>query len=210
MFTIKKILILSLALLQNANTSAFTFPNHITNNIATRTAGNSQHHAGIKSRFFSSNNDSDSEPVPSPQPINFREAEVLGLRLMQEGQHEEALKVFQKGLKLPGSRKDIIRTQTLSGPSPVGGSSGGTEGKIVLKLDEFELQAAHYNIACAYARLNQVVESCASLEQAFKVGFDNYATVRSDPDLDTVHGSDEFSNLMERFDSKKGFFGLFK
>jgi len=92
MFTIKKILILSLALLQNANTSAFTFPNHITNNIATRTAGNSQHHAGIKSRFFSSNNDSDSEPVPSPQPINFREAEVLGLRLMQEGQHEEALK----------------------------------------------------------------------------------------------------------------------
>jgi len=118
--------------------------------------------------------------------------------------------VFQKGLKLPGSRKDIIRTQTLSGPSPVGGSSGGTEGKIVLKLDEFELQAAHYNIACAYARLNQVVESCASLEQAFKVGFDNYATVRSDPDLDTVHGSDEFSNLMERFDSKKGFFGLFK
>jgi hypothetical protein len=26
------------------------------------------------------------------QPLNFREAEVLGLRLMQEGQHEEALK----------------------------------------------------------------------------------------------------------------------
>ena len=64
--------------------------------------------------------------------------------------------VFQQGLKLPGSRKDIIRTKTLSGPSPVGGSAGGTEGKEVLTLDEFEMQAAHYNIACAFARLNLI------------------------------------------------------
>jgi len=47
------------------------------------------------------------------------------------------------------------------------------------------------------------------LEQAFKYGFDNYATVRADPDLDSVQGTPEFDNLMERFD-KKGFFGLFK
>merc|ERR1712154_146190 len=68
--------------------------------------------------------------------------------------------VFQKGLKLPGSRTDIIRTKTISGPSPVGGSTGGTEGKVVQTLDEFELQAAHYNIACAHARLDQIPESC--------------------------------------------------
>ncbi len=65
---------------------------------------------------------------------------------------------FQKGMKLPGSRKDIIRTQKLSGPSPVGGSTGGTEGKTVMSLDEFEIQAAHYNIACACARLGKVTE----------------------------------------------------
>lgn len=118
--------------------------------------------------------------------------------------------VFQQGLKLPGSRTDIIRKQNISGPSPVGGSSGGTEGKVVQTLDEFEYQAAHYNIACAFASLNQVDNSCKSLEQAFNYGFDNYATVRADPDLENVHGSPEFDNLMERFDSKKGFFGLFK
>lgn len=117
--------------------------------------------------------------------------------------------VFQQGLKLPGSRTDIIRTKNIPGPSPVGGSAGGTEGKVVQTLDEFEFQAAHYNIACAYASLNKIPESCKSLEQAFKYGFDNYATVRADPDLDSVQGTPEFDNLMERFD-KKGFFGLFK
>ena len=66
--------------------------------------------------------------------------------------------VFQKGLKLPGSRKDIIRTQKISGPSPVGGAAGGTEGRVKMSLDEFELQAAHYNIACALARLGRVSE----------------------------------------------------
>jgi hypothetical protein len=68
------------------------------------------------------------------------------------------MKVFQKGVKLPGSRKDIIRTQRVGGPSPVGGSSGGTDGRIVQTLDEFELQAAHYNIACACARLGKSTE----------------------------------------------------
>ena len=61
-------------------------------------------------------------------------------------------------MKLPGSRTDIIRTQKISGPSPVGGSSGGTEGRVVQTLDEFVLQGAHYNIACDYARLGKSVE----------------------------------------------------
>ena len=46
------------------------------------------------------------------------------------------------------SKKDIIRKANIAGPSPVGGAAGGTEGRVVLTLDEFELQAAHYNIAC--------------------------------------------------------------
>jgi len=147
-----------------------------------------------------------------PPPQTFREAEVLGLRLMQEGQHEQALEAFQKGMKLPGSKKDIIRTQKLSGPSPVGGSAGGTEGRTVMSLDEFEIQAAHYNIACACARLGKVTEACQNLEQAFKSGFDNYDTVRADPDLSDVHGTLEFDTLMEKWNPKKGFnpFGFFK
>lgn len=65
---------------------------------------------------------------------------------------------FQKGLKLPGSRPDVVRTKLWSGPSPVGGSAGGTESQNVMTLDEFELQAAHYNMACAHAKLKNVNE----------------------------------------------------
>eukprot|EP00980_Cylindrotheca_fusiformis_P024739 scaffold12369_cov97-Cylindrotheca_fusiformis.AAC.5 len=159
-----------------------------------------------------------------PDPTTFREAEILGLRLMQEGNFEEALVgtyypllhkgyhcSFQMGMKLPGSRPDVRRTKSLSGPSPVGGSFGGTESQNILSLDDFELQAAHYNMACAHARLGNIDESVANLAKAFENGFDNYATVRGDPDLDPIKTSSDFEQLMETYDSKNGFnpFGFF-
>jgi hypothetical protein len=61
-------------------------------------------------------------------------------------------------MKLPGSRPDVVRTKSLSGPSPVGGAFGGTESVKVLALDDFEKQAAHYNMACAHARLGNLVD----------------------------------------------------
>mmetsp|Transcript_55403 Transcript_55403/g.62725 ORF Transcript_55403/g.62725 Transcript_55403/m.62725 type:complete len:178 (+) Transcript_55403:172-705(+) len=82
-----------------------------------------------------------------PDPSTFREAEVLGLRLMQEGSFEDALVAFQKGMKLPGSRPDVVRTKSSSGPSPVGGSYGGTDSQKIMALDDFELQAVYYNMA---------------------------------------------------------------
>jgi hypothetical protein len=66
------------------------------------------------------------------------------------------LLAFQKGMKLPGSRPDVVRTKSLSGPSPVGGAFGGTDTLKVLVLDDFEKQAAHYNMACAHARLGNL------------------------------------------------------
>ena len=119
---------------------------------------------------------------------------------------------FKKGLKLPGSRSDIVRTKTLAGPSPVGGGMGGLESQNVQTLDEFELQAANYNMACAHAQLGNVVEAIAALETAFKAGFDNFGTVRGDPDLDPVKKDKGFDKLMEQYEpQKKGFnpFGLF-
>lgn len=135
----------------------------------------------------------------------------MGLRLMQDGRPDEALKVFKKAMTLPGSRPDIIRVANVGGPSPVGGSKGGTEGRSVQTLDEFEYQAAHYNMACAYASLGNVGESVANLKKAFEYGFDNYATVRADPDLGNVQASSDFERLMEEVDPRKGFnpFGVF-
>jgi len=132
------------------------------------------------------------------------------LRLMQDGRHEEALKAFKQAMNLPGTRSDILRTANVPGPSPVGGSKGGTEGRRVKTLDEFEYQAAHYNMACAHAALGNVGESVANLRKAFQYGFDNYATVRADPDLGSVQGSAEFQRLMEEVDPRKfNPFGVF-
>jgi len=128
---------------------------------------------------------------------------------MQDGRPEEALKVFKKAMTLPGSRPDILRTANVPGPSPVGGSKGGTEGRRIQALDEFEYQAAHYNMACAYASLGNVGEAVLNLRKAFDYGFDNYATVRADPDLEYVRGSTDYDRLMEEYDPKRGFFGVF-
>lgn len=140
--------------------------------------------------------------IPEPRLTTFREAEVLGLRLMQEGNYEGALDVFQKGMKLPGSNKDVVRTKSLSGPSPVGGAMGGYESSDVYPLDEFELQAAHYNIACAHAQLRNLDESIANLQKSFENGFNNFSTVRGDPDLDPIKGEGDYKKLMDAYDSK--------
>ena len=119
---------------------------------------------------------------------------------------------FQMGLTLPGSRTDIIRTKSLSGPSPVGGSTGGYESKFTVSLDEFELQAVQYNMACAYAQLNELDNAVKALQTAFENRFDNFATVKFDPDLDPIKGTPSYEALMEKYEPKsKGFnpFGIF-
>ena len=108
-------------------------------------------------------------------------------------------------MKLDGSRSDVIRKALVSGPSPVGGASGGTDSTFVKLLDEFELQAAHYNMACAHAQIGSPQESVKNLQLAFENGFENFATVRGDEDLKPLSGMEEFEELMEKYDSQKGF-----
>jgi hypothetical protein len=116
-------------------------------------------------------------------------------------------------MKLSGSRPDVIRKQLLAGPSPVGGAIGGFESGKVLLLDEFELQAAHYNMACAHAQLGSVDEAVSNLKKAFDNGFNNFATVRGDPDLKPLQGTPELEELLNQYDPQRGNgfnpFGLF-
>ena len=120
--------------------------------------------------------------------------------------------VFKLAMTLPGSRNDVLRTANVSGPSPVGGSRGGTESRPVQTLDEFEYQAGHYNMACACAALGNVSESITNLRNAFEYGFDSYVAVRSDPDLVGIRDTSEFRELMDGYDPRdRGFnpFGVF-
>ena len=97
----------------------------------------------------------------------------------------------------------------------MGGSFGGTESQSIQSLDEFELQAAHYNMACAHAQLGQADDAIACLETALEQGFDNFSTILGDPDLEVIKKESGFAKLMSKYnkngggDDKKGFFGLF-
>lgn len=50
-----------------------------------------------------------------------------------------------------------------------------------------------------------------NLQKAFENGFDNYSTVRGDPDLDPIKNQPNFDKLMESYEGKGGFnpFGFF-
>ena len=60
--------------------------------------------------------------------------------------------------------------------------------------------------------ISTTIQAVANLKLAFDNGFDNYATVRADPDLSVLAGDAEFDALMEKVDSQKGFnpFGFLK
>jgi len=135
----------------------------------------------------------------------FREAEIVGLELLKTGMYQDALNAFELGMKLPGSKMDILRKPMIGGPSPVGGAASGREGSVVYGLDEFERQAGYYNLACCYAKLGKPSESVASLRSAFRSGFDDWKTVRTDPDMESVRGTPEYEALLQEVDPKFNF-----
>ncbi len=56
-----------------------------------------------------------------------------------------------------------------------------------------------------------ILQSVANLAKAFENGFDNYSTVRGDPDLDPIKQRSDFIKLMDSYETKGfnpfGFFG---
>lgn len=63
----------------------------------------------------------------------------------------------------------------------------------------------------AHAAFYSLIQSIANLAKAFENGFDNYSTVRGDPDLDPIKREADFEKLMDAYETKGfnpfGFFG---
>lgn len=82
-----------------------------------------------------------------------------------------------------------------------------------------EASIASYNVACCYSKLNQVEAALSALEDALEAGYEDFKTIRTDPDLANVRTSEEFETLMKRFDESfinenainaiKSLFGIF-
>ena len=70
--------------------------------------------------------------------------------------------------------------------------------------DQLELSAqlAHYNTACARARLGQTDLALKALGQALELGYDDLKGVEQDPDLATLREHPRFVNLLERVQAR--------
>ncbi|KAJ9697683.1 hypothetical protein PVL29_007009 [Vitis rotundifolia] len=88
------------------------------------------------------------------------------------------------------------------------------------KPDPNEASAASYNVACCYSKLNQIQAGLSALEDALEAGYEDFKTIRTDPDLANIRKSEEFEPLLKRFDESfinenainaiKSLFGLLK
>lgn len=65
-----------------------------------------------------------------------------------------------------------------------------------------EEQAALYNMACAYAQLNQSEAALTCLEAVLESGFEDIAGLRADPDLEPIRGA-QFDNLISKYVTMK-------
>jgi hypothetical protein len=69
-----------------------------------------------------------------------------------------------------------------------------------LKPEAREEAVSSYNVTCCYSKLNQIDAGLQALEEAMEAGFDDYKTVREDPDLATLQNSPGFTLLITKYD----------
>ncbi|KAG0557726.1 hypothetical protein M758_11G148200 [Ceratodon purpureus] len=74
------------------------------------------------------------------------------------------------------------------------------ESVLGLKPEAREEAVASYNVACCYSKLNQIDSGLQALEEAMQAGFDDYKTVREDPDLAKLRSAPGFTPLINKYD----------
>lgn len=67
---------------------------------------------------------------------------------------------------------------------------------------EKEERSALYNMACCYSQLEELESGVACIRGLLEDGFDDFATLRSDPDLQFIRSSTEFESLLRKFDGE--------
>ncbi|XP_042402015.1 protein MET1, chloroplastic-like [Zingiber officinale] len=107
--------------------------------------------------------------------------------LRKQQQKEQRQNDLREGLKLyrSGKYEDALeKFESMLGSRP----------------EPDEISVASYNVACCYSKLNQVQAALSALEDAMKAGYEDFKTIRNDPDLAQARASEEFEPLLKKFD----------
>ncbi|XP_047966549.1 protein MET1, chloroplastic [Salvia hispanica] len=68
------------------------------------------------------------------------------------------------------------------------------------KPEPNEASVASYNVACCYAKLDQIQAGLSALKDALDAGFEDFKRIREDPDLENIRKSEEFDPLLKKYD----------
>lgn len=74
------------------------------------------------------------------------------------------------------------------------------ETVLILQPTDRERAVTGYNMACCYSKLQQTEKGLSALEAAMDAGFEDYKTIRTDPDLEGLRESEEFEPLLKQYD----------
>lgn len=132
------------------------------------------------------------QEISNEKPDDAEEAIARGMQLTTKGDYAEALVLFEMALTLPGTgtRRDRVKARELS---------------------EGEKISALYNCACCHSLMGDAKNGLIAFAGALEVGFDNFDTAMTDPDLASLREEPQFEGLILRFKpvKKGGIQGLF-
>ena len=117
-------------------------------------------------------------------PRTSREAIAAGLEAYQQQQYQQAVSLFEQALELPGSGSMRL---------------AGTVREYAC-ASQGEEHAALYNMACAYVAMGQNTAALTCVEGLLESGFEDFKTLRTDPDLAALRGS-ELDALVGKYDN---------
>ena len=120
----------------------------------------------------------------SSDPDTSSEAIERGMALFAAGEPAPALALFQKAFELPGS--GTLRDRKKPREMSIG-----------------EVQSAYYNMACCFSALGNEYdkEGLQALQASFKAGFDDFDTLRIDPDIKRLRDeAADFESLMKLYE----------
>lgn len=121
------------------------------------------------------------------EPETAKEGIDLGLVLCKQGRWQDALGIFEKSLKLPGTGVKRFRDKPRL-------------------VSDGEKMALLYNIACCHSRMQDARSGLMALAGCMEAGYLDFQQVRTDPDLEFLRADSRFEGLMERFEKKPGGF----
>jgi len=118
-------------------------------------------------------------------PKRSKDAISAGLDLFAQANYTAAVEMFQLALELPGA-----------GSMRMAGSP-----KEYACASEGEEQAALYNMACAYCKLNQASAALTCIEALLESGFEDFNALKTDADLAVARQeASAFNKLLGNYD----------